>query len=37
MGMPKAAKLRGYSDENALASAEQQQEMPEEGLTMAES
>jgi hypothetical protein len=37
MGMRKAAKLRGQSDENALASVEQQREMPEEGLTMAES
>jgi hypothetical protein len=37
MGMPKAAKLRGQSDENALASAEQQQEMPEEGITITES
>jgi hypothetical protein len=37
MGMPKAAKLRGQSDENALAGAEQQREIPEEGTTKAES
>jgi hypothetical protein len=37
MEIPKAAKPRRQSDENALASAEQQREMPEEGLMMAES
>jgi hypothetical protein len=37
MGTAKAATLRGSSDENTLASAEQQQEMPEEGITIAES
>jgi hypothetical protein len=36
MGIPKAATLRGESDENTLASAEQQQEMPDEGITIAE-
>jgi hypothetical protein len=37
MGMRKATKPRRQSDEYALASAEQQPEIPEEGLTMAES